>query len=289
MHNETHQRIEHLIDLRRLDHAQSEIESALKDDPNNTDLLYYSAYICWLEDDYGNGIEIAHIGLSYSPENERLKYVLFLLLKADEQYEKAEALIIDLIRHNPRDDDYLRGYAEVMLFSFHLAKAKKLIAEAMRIAPDQSSNQLIATLIDIADGQLKNADQKLQRLIQDNPEDEHILSLLLVQLIAKRKYRAAQVLAQTLLRRNPNENDLIETIISLRTSTHWSAIPLWPITRFGWMGSIGMWGLFVILITLNKQINHPAFGYVVWGYLAWCVYSWIQEPIFTRIFKWKGV
>jgi tetratricopeptide (TPR) repeat protein len=289
MHSETYQRIEHLIDLRRLDHAQSEIENALKADPKDTELLYLSAYIYWLEELYDEGIEIAEVGLSYSPENEKLKYVLFLLLRSDEQYEKAETLIIDLIRNNPRDDDYLRGYAYVMLFTFHLSKAKKLIAEAMRIAPDSSSNQLIATLIDIADGKLKDADRKLERLVKDNPDDEHILNMLLIQLISKNKYRAAQVLAQTLLRKNPNDHGLIKTIISLRTSTHWSAIPLWPITRFGWMGSIGMWGLFVVLLTLNKQINHPAFGYVVWGYLAWCVYSWIHEPIFTRIFKSRGV
>ena len=289
MLKDSYKAIQHLIDIRRLYEARNEIENGLKLEPQDTTLLSMLAYICWLEDNFEDGIEIAHKGLSYDPDDEYLKYVLFLLLHGDEQYEKAELIIIELIRSNPRDDEYLRGYAEVMLFTFHLVKAKKLIAEALRIAPDSSSNQLVATLIDIADGRLSDADKKLSKLIEEKPDDEHILRMLLVQLVSKKKFRAAQVLAQTLLRRNPYDQHLIDTIVELRTCTHWSAIPLWPTYKLGWLGSIGMWAIFIVLVNVNKQVEHPAFSYVVWGYLGWCIYSWIHQPLFRKIFKVRGV
>jgi len=289
MHSDNHQSIQYLVDIGRYNQAKQETQDLLHSDPNNIELLGLLATICWYQDDFEEGIEVAETGLSYSPDNEVLKHILFLLLLGDEQFEDSEVLIIDLIRNNPRNDDYFRGYAELMLYTFHLGKAKKLIAEAIRIAPDDASSQLIATLIDIADGKLTESKKKLEKLIKESPDDEHILRLLLLQLCIKKKHHAAMLLAQELLRRNPHEQELIDLIISLRTTTHWSAIPLWPVYRFGWVASIAMWMIYIVLVRMEDKMSVAWFNYVVWGYLGWCLYSWIHQPVFNRIFKSRGL
>ena len=281
--------IEHLIDIKRFPQARSEVEKRLQSEPNNTQLLFYSAQIHWMNDENIEGIEVAEVGLSYAPNDEGLRYLLFELLKDESRYQEAELIIIELIKSNPRDDDYLRGYSELMLFTFHLKKAKALILEALRISPDDVSNIHIATLIDIVDGNLEHSEQKIQKLIADDPDNQHILFLLLVQLIEKKKTKEALILAQELLRSDPQNNYLIDIIVDLRSTTHWSAIPLWPINRFGWIASIGLWFIFVILLKAESHYNISWLSYITWIYLGWCIYTWLHNPIYKRISEWKGI
>jgi hypothetical protein len=96
-------------------------------------------------------------------------------------------------------------------------------------------------------------------------------------------------LAQELLRQNPNDASLLNTVIDLHTMNHWSAWPLIPIHRFGNKAAIGIWVLFIVLVNVNKHLDLAWFGYFVWFYLAWCLYSWLHGPIFSRIVKWRGL
>lgn len=281
--------ISRLIELRRYDLARNELSQAIKNDPSDADLYHLSAYLHWLRDETEQGIEVAHQGLALDPHHEGLRYNLFNLLEENREYAEAEQVIIELIRENPRDVDYLRGYAQLMLFTFHLPKAEKLVHEALRIAPDDANSRILAILIDISRGKITDSEHTLAELVRDHPDSEHVARILLISLIEKKKFRAAQHLAQELLRNNPDDPNLVEAIVELRSATHWSAWPVWPLTRFGWPAAIGMWLGFIGLRRLDDVLHFSWFGYVVWIYLGWCVYTWIHGPIIKRWLNYRGV
>ena len=288
MSDELYFDIQYMIDVRRLHLARLKIQEGLSNQPNDPRLFYYSATISWLEEDYDEGLSAAEAGLALSPHDDNLQFILFKLLRDLKRYPDAETIIIELIRKSPRDTEYLCGYAELMLVTFHLKKAKALVFEALRVSPNDSLAKYVATFIDIASGNLTEAESKIQELLLLHPENEPILRLLLMQLVSKKRYRSALLLAQELLRVHPNDEQLVQTIIDLKTTSHWSAIPLWPVTRFGWVGSIGIWVLFIVFVQISKFVQIPWFDYVVWGYLAWCIYTWLHGPIFNRFFKVRG-
>jgi len=282
-------KISHLIEIRRFDNARKEIEEAFLNNPQDTSLFYLSARLSLIESDIENGIDTAIRGLEISPDNELLRYVLFDLFEENKELSKAEELIIDLIKEHPRDADYIYSYARLMLFTFNLEKANQLICEALRIAPGHSGAQLLEVVINIARGKLDVSQERLSQLVNDDPESEYIMRHILIMLIEKKKHRAAMILAQELLHKNPYDKDIIDMIIDLRTTTHWSALPLWPIHKFGWPASVALWIGFIILMKLKGQSNAEWLPYLTFTYLGWCIYTWVHSPVLTRLFRVRGV
>jgi tetratricopeptide (TPR) repeat protein len=282
------QQISHLIDIKRLAHARELVNTGLHEAPEDITLLFYSALIYYLNNELAQGIKVAQYGLSIDPFDEELRHILSRLYQQDKKLAEAELIIIDLIRENPRNATYLSEYAQIMLLTFHIDKAKALVAEALRVAPTHQHAQLVATLIDIVLGKAKNAEELLQELLRDDPESESVLHMLLLGLVKRKKNKAALVLAQELLRKDPFNEDLITLIIDLRAITHWTALPLWPTHRFGTLGVFAIWALFLMMLIAQRFNNWPWFGYFVFGYLAWCAYSWFHGPLIRRYIKKIG-
>lgn len=285
---ERQSKIQHLIDINRHVQAKQLTRDGLSEAPSDTNLLYYLSLICLIEENHEEGVLAANSGLAIAPDDEDLRYMLFKHLEALREFADAELLIIELIQHNPRESTYLADYAQLMLYSFNGNKARELVNEALRIAPNNKSALLIEALIDITQGQLKEAELTLQALIKDDPQSEQVLHFLLIQLVEKKRNRAALVLAQELLRSNPLDKELVDLIIELRTATHWSAMPLWPLQQLGLVGTFLLWASFIVLIIINRFIEWPHFIFVVYAYLGYCLFSWIHEPIVKRIIKWQG-
>ncbi len=287
--NETYLKVSNLIELRRYDQAREELDIAFQETPDSPLLFHLSANLFWIASELDKGIEAAQAGLSIDPDSEFLRYDLFTLLNASQKYSEAEKIIIKLIEENPRDTDYLHSYSSLMLCTFHLEKARVLINEALRIAPNNQNSHLIGVLIDIAQGNLNDSEQRLTQLMDDSPENERILHLLVVQLIKKNKYSAALQLSKELLRANPYDQDLIDSIIELKAESHWTAWPKWPTQKFGWVASIGIWFGFVLLSKLYSQVQTSWLKYVLVSYGVWCIYTWVHAPVMNRWFKYKGV
>lgn len=287
--DDRHLQIQHLIDINRYAQAKQLTQTCLIESPSDPTLYYFLSFIYLLEDDHESGIESAEAGLASEPKDEDLRHVLFQHLYGLKQFADSELIIIDLIHDNPRNSVYLADYAELMLFTFHIQKARELANEALRIDPTCKSAKLIDVLIDITRGNLDNSEQTLQKLIANDPEGEQVLRLLLVQLVEKKRYEGALVLTQQLLRRNPLDAELIDLIIDLRAMTHWSAIPLWPMRKLGLMGTFLLWISFVTLVIIERYVQWPNFIYVVYAYLGYCLFSWIHEPIVRRIIKARGI
>ena len=282
-------KIDQLIQLRRFQLARNELITAFKNHPTSPELFYLQAVVDWYEDKIDAGIEAAQQGLSTAPEDVDLRWIYFKLLENNKAYADAELIIIELIREHPSDADYHKDYAHLMLFTFNIEKARALINEALRISPNHHDARFMDILISIVEGNQSYSSEQLATLIREDPENEDFIGLLIVSLIDKRQYDAALQLSQELLRIDPSDQDLVDSIVELRAVTHWSAWPLRPIHRFGWGASIVMWVGVVTLLQLNKQYSWPWLGAFIYIYLGYVIYSWIHGPILQRLLNWRGV
>lgn len=278
-----------LIQMRRYSLAKQEIATAMAQEPGNAHLFYWAAYIAWLEDDEDYGLELTERGLSLAPDDIQLLHIRYKLLESAKFYEDAEEIIILLIRSFPRSADFLSDYARLMLITFHVKKSRLLCNEALRIDPENNNAKIVDLLLNLVDGKLSNAQVQLQSLLQDNPESERYLRLLLMVLIDRKQFKSALTLVQELIRKNPSDSSLIEVAIDLRRLTHWSALPLWHINRFGWPAAMGTWVGFIVLLQVDRHSAVPGMGYIVIAYLLWAVYSWIHAPIIGRWIKFRGI
>lgn len=284
-----HQQIWSLIQLRRYGLAKKEIADALAKTPGDADLFYLGAYVAWLESDEEYGLELSAQGLALAPDHLDLLYIRFRLLEDLKRYAEAEEIIIPLIRQNPRNADYLSNYARLMLFTFHVKKARLLCNEALRIEPDNTNAKVVDILLQVVAGKMADSERQLQSLLRDNPESERYLHLLLFLLITNKRFKPALMLAQELIRQNPHNQGLIETAIELRKHTHWSALPLWHVSRFGWPASLATWLGLIALLQIDRYIKLPWLGIFIWVYFAWVVYSWVHGPILGRWLKYRGI
>ena len=65
-------------------------------------------------------------------------------------------------------------------------------------------------------------------------------------------------------------------------------VPLYPLQRWGWAGSVGIWFAVVLLLQTGVLNNTPLRDYqgaIALAFLAFVVYSWVWPPILRRIVK----
>jgi len=277
-----------LIDVRRYVEAKEQIRNAITATPNNAELFYASAYIAWMLDENSEGIELCNQGLTHDPESFGLLYIKFNLLKAENEFALAEEIIIQLLAREPRNADYLCGYADLMMRTFHLEKARRLCDEALRVEPEHSAAKSLSYLLNIINNNSNQSDAELAELVRLDPESEHLLSLIVHNLIEKKKYSQAQQVTQELIRIDPKDEDYIELAIELKSFNHWTSIPNWLFNRFGWPASIIAWAGVILLSKVIDQEN-PWLIWVLYGYIAWVVYSWVQPPLLIRWLRYRGL
>ena len=98
--------------------------------------------------------------------------------------------------------------------------------------------------------------------------------------------KEALLIAQEVLRQAPDSQGLVDTVIALKTASHWSMIPLRPFQKWGWGASIAVWFVMVILIRAAENAGYTAqFFPIVVVFLAFVVYSWVWPPILKRIMR----
>lgn len=279
-----------LIEIKRYQEAKHRIQGAMQEQPSDAELFFAAAVI---ENDLGNLAEAQQLvleGLSNEPKHHGLRYMQFLVLKENAEYAEAEEVIIPLLNESPSKPDYLCGYAQLMMLTFHLEKARALCDEALRVAPENIKATSTSYLLNICSGKADASDHELQNIILQDPESEHTLSLIATDMLEKKKYRQAQNIVQELVRIDPHDQGYIDSAIEIRTLTHWTSLPNWPLNRFGWPASVAIWLVAVILLRFIG--DSPEATWVTpfaYSYLAWVVYTWVQPPLLKAWLKRRGI
>jgi hypothetical protein len=91
-----------------------------------------------------------------------------------------------------------------------------------------------------------------------------------------------------ILRAAPDNESVVEAMVESRVASHWTTVPLWPLTRYGWIGSGVLWAIAVGSFLLTRVFSPDLTGPLIAVYLVYVVYSWVWPPLLKRWLKAKG-
>jgi tetratricopeptide (TPR) repeat protein len=277
---------EALIDRRRYSQARQVLKTTLQTAPQDVRALYLAAFVDYAEDRNKDALAGVADVLQQDPQHYGARRLLALLLADEGDLTGAEGEWITLLRDYPEDADAYSGYAELMLRALEVDKARQLAAEGLRQEPDHEACLYVLALTQIILGEPKDATggpAALQRLLQEHPERRRTSIALVAALADRGNNRAALRLAQEMLRSSPDSPELVELVRDLRHSTHWSLVPLYPVQRWGWGGSIAIWVVAVALLQLAGRTDSPWATPLAFVWLGYVIYSWTWPPILKRL------
>lgn len=287
-HDQTLRQLEELLDRRRTGPARALAEQALLEFPDSPALLQTSAWIDWMEDRLDEAEATVDRILELDPESFDARYLLSRIYTETDRLAEAELILIDLLRANPESARLYADYASLMLETFHLVKAERLAAEALRLEPQDESALHVAVMTAFVNTPGPETERRLQRLLEEHP-DQFGSAVRLVQVLSDKGRNAeAYELARRLVQQQPDNEHLVELANDLRHAAHWSMKPMWPMQKFGWAGSIGLYVLIVAVIgsgvlegTALESLVQP----LGLAFLLYVVYSWTWPPLLRRILR----
>ncbi len=284
-----HSQVERLVDIKRYADARRLLARALQQNPDDVESLYLAGRVELESDDRAKARGFVSDALARAPEHHGARLLLFRIQLEERAYPQAEEVILGLLREFPQDGNLYALYARLMLETLHLEKARALLDESLRLEPEAPLGRCLDILLRVIEGEERDAEQRLGRLVAEDPEAYHVAWICISVFTSRGRYRDAFAIARELLKVNPNDRELIDTLVQLRVQSHWSMLPLWPFARFGWGGSAVIWVLAVGASTLVRRFASPeAAGSVAIVCMAYILYSWIWPPLLRRWLLWRG-
>ena len=271
----------YFIERRRLHDARRVLKEALTQFPQDPDLLFHSAQVDWIDDHNEEAESTVRRLLVSSPDHAPARQLLADLLIERGVLADAESLIIGLIRDYPESADLYGRYARLMLRTLNLEKAERLAREGLRYDPEDRECLLAQALCETVRGGSSN--QGLEKLLVAHPESLSSVHALVMALLNSGRVSEAHRVAQGAMRADPANENLVELVRELRIQNHWSMKPLWPLQKWGWGASIGLWlGAVVTFRALDKVAPEYAFpAAMIW--VGYAIYSWVWPSLIRKI------
>lgn len=274
--------VSELLDRQRTKQARPLIAAALTEDPQDMGMLFQAARADWIDDRYDDAKHCLASILSREPDHVDARCLLVAVLTESGGLAEAESVALSLLREYPEWPGLYAAYARVMLRSLHVEKASALVAEALRLAPDDADSLRLRALCDLVLGIRGQDSLALQRLLVEHPEDQATLAVLVSALVHARRHREALRCAQQLLRANPGSVHWLRVTRELKAVTHWSMVPLWPLQRYGWGASFGLWLATIVGLRVLASYAPAIAAPASWLMLAYVAYSWIWPGMLRR-------
>jgi tetratricopeptide (TPR) repeat protein len=271
-----------LLDRRRVPQARAVLAEALRTAPDHLGLLFEMARAEVLEDRWDPARDTLGHLLRLAPSHVGARLLLFIAEMEAGRLPEAERLILGLLHEMPQQGELYAHYARLMLRALNFHKASELADEGLRFGPDLDVCLRARALCDLVVQGRKLDSQALQRLLAGDPHDLHSLRLVVVALVQAGRMQEAHRVARNLLRADPTDAGLLQMVRSLRMSTHWSMWPLWPMQRWGWGASIGLWLVMLLGMRALEKVAPQWVGPAWIVLLVYVIYSWVWPPIFRR-------
>jgi predicted Zn-dependent protease len=282
-------KVDHLLRVSRTKQARQLLAVHLSANPADPIALFYLGRAAVIDSEYTEARNHLAQALRLDPAAEGPRALLFYVETAEQKFGAAEQIVIELIRENPRDPDYLAMYADLMLRTGHLPKSRELSAQALLIAPDHMQALRAQVLLDIVSGKHQDAEHTLAGLIEQEPDNEEISFTLFQLLVERQRLEEATRLGQELLRLHPGNTALITALIEIRVLTHPLGLPLYPLRKAGWLGSGVMWIVSIVGYKVLARINQPLASAFILTYLAFVIYSWVYPSLMRRWLRARGL
>lgn len=281
--NTAYLQIEELLDRNRIAHVKDILARLLPKYPDDASLLYFAGYIAYHEDDLQEAHQRIEALLADDPDSYRGRVLMAHVYDELDRFTDAEHVYISLLKDYPEDADQYAGYAELMMKTLHIDKASRLAAEALRLDPHNPAGLRASLLASLVKGEKSAVDETLADLMGKHPEAQTTAYSLINVLLEKGDNKAAQRLAREMLAARPDDRYLLDLVKELSTSNHWSLMPMWPMQKFGWGGSVAIW--FVAVIFFNFAPDNSLTNIIALAFLIYVAYSWIWPPILRKIMR----
>lgn len=262
--------------------AREALRRGLEQAPEDLDLLYARARLDFLSESH-DALASARDVLALAPEHAGARLLMARIHAEQGRQAEAERLLLDLLRESPQDTGLLCHYAFLLLRAGQLPKARALASEAARLAPEDLLVLSTLALLDLAEGRAPRDMAALGKMLDLYPEAETTLRTLAFSLVERMQLPAAREAAALLVRRSPYDADVVRLAAQIAYLSHWSMRPMYPLLRWGWAGSFGLYGGFIALTTLGRGVLPPPLLFAVTlAWLTYAIYSWVYPPILKR-------
>ena len=287
--NDVQLQIDRLIEVGRYAEARQRVFDALLTQPEDLELQISAARLETLDGDLDKAREHLKEVLCQSPSHFSARYLLYHIEVDSGRAAEAEQILVGLIRDYPEEADLFATYADLMLETLHLDKARNLVDEALRLDPECRSARISDVTLSAVEGQQQRADLQLADLIAEDPDAQDVILSLIQTLIDQSRPDEALRLSQELLRVQPDNVALVDLIVLLRAQGHVLGWPLRPLFRFGWAASGALWLGAVLAINFMRRTEATWALPFAGAYLLFVIYSWAYIPIMTRWLRWRGI
>jgi tetratricopeptide (TPR) repeat protein len=279
------QQAQALIERRRFLQARQVLNSGIQHYPQNSQLLYLSAFIDYSENNLAAADETVNSVLAHDPEHYGARTLRGEIYEAQKRYPEAEAIWIDLLRDYPESPDCYASYADLMLRTLHLEKAERLTQEGLRLDPTHRQSLYIASLIHVIQGRSgADTNEHLQQLLKEHPERIHSLLALVIALDQRGDSSGALRVAQQLVATRPDSQQFVDLVRALRRQNHWSLLPLYPMRRWGWGGAAAVTAIGLIGVRIAGQTLPPETAEIItFVWLGYVIYSWVWPSILNKL------
>jgi tetratricopeptide (TPR) repeat protein len=174
-----------LIMANQIDQAKDEVAKIHNLDPNNADYFSMSAAIAARQNKTDEAIEDAQKSLSISPSNMH-----------------AAAILVSI-------------YAES-----DPAKAEKIIAEAIRLNPDEEDLQMIQVRLFAKQNKIDQAIDAMKKVIKRYPEKPIYISQLANYYISQNRAGEAETMLQQIVKEQPENTDIKLALVEFTAKQH---------------------------------------------------------------------
>jgi tetratricopeptide (TPR) repeat protein len=281
-------RIRTLIERGRYDQARGMLPEAYTLAPDDFSNHLLAGRIALELDDYDSARSSVARALELNPSSIHAGLLMFSIQRHSEQFADAERIILELLRDNPDDSQLFGCYAELMLRTLHLEKAGALAAEALRLDPGESLARSVSLLVNVVMGDKTGAAAELEELVREDPNALQVAWGIIAVLQSEHRYGEALEVMRGILHAAPDDESVVAALVELRVASHWTLVPLWPLNRYGWVGSGALWAIAVGSFLLSRLFTPELTGPLVTIYLVYVVYSWVWPPLLKRWFKARG-
>ena len=262
------------------------LQRLLPSHPDHHDVLYYAAQVDWLEDKDEDALATVSQLVEKYPDSFWGRMLLFRVLEGLGRRGEAEGVVLELLREYPEDALLYGRYSILMLESMQVDKAGQLAARAIAIDPDNEVALTASVLHQLVTDPGEPATQRLNELVSRYPDTVSTLLMVVAVLSEQDQNKEALRIAQEVLRHSPDSQGVVDLVIALKTSSHWSMVPLRPLQKWGWGASIAIW--FVMIMLLRNAEGTPIEPYALplaIAFIGYVIYSWVWPPILKR---WVG-
>lgn len=273
-----------LMERRRYMQARNVISQALRHFPDSSDFQYLGAFLEYATEDFPAATRSVDAVLAHDPQHYGARVLRANLHEEAKEYPAAERFWIELLRDYPESPDLFASYADLMLKTLHLEKARLLALEGLRLAPEHQGCLFVATMVDFINSPGSAQSEHLRKMLRTHPEHLGSSTALLIRLADSGRSREALRISQELLRQQPDSAHLVQLTRELKMQSHWTMIPMYPMQRWGWGGAVamtavGMIGLRYMATALPAPIVTP----LVYLWLGYCVYTWVWPSILRKL------